>query len=79
MDSYLPVSDSRQSPRFHNNVRRAHDVSAIFPVRVYSALGVHCAFYGFVVVNLLGVLASWCLPETRGKTVDEIEVELRQK
>ncbi|KOB70431.1 Sugar transporter 4 [Operophtera brumata] len=44
-----------------------------------SALGAQAAFYGFAAVNLLGVMVAWCLPETRGKTVDEIEVELRKK
>lgn len=44
-----------------------------------AVLGAHAAFYGFAAVNLLGVMVAWYLPETRGKTVDEIEVELRKK
>lgn len=47
---------------------------------ISTAIGEYGAFFTFAAVNLLGALvAAVALPETKGKTVDQIEVELRGK
>lgn len=47
---------------------------------ISAAIGPYGAFFCFAAVNLLGAFVSaLALPETRGKTINQIEVELRGK
>ncbi|XP_048001296.1 facilitated trehalose transporter Tret1-like [Leguminivora glycinivorella] len=39
--------------------------------------GLHAAFFAFAAVNLLGALLMLAVPETRARSLDEIETELR--
>ncbi|XP_028041317.1 facilitated trehalose transporter Tret1-like [Bombyx mandarina] len=45
-----------------------------------AALGLHSTFFAFAAVNLCGALVSLTLlPETKGKTLEQIEISLRGK
>ncbi|QRZ61480.1 sugar porter family MFS transporter [Rothia sp. ZJ932] len=45
-----------------------------FPI-VLSAVGLNNTFFGFAVINAIAVLVMWkFLPETRGKSLEEVEV-----
>lgn len=47
---------------------------------VTNALGVEMSFYIFCAINLIGaILTLTVLPETAGKTVEQIETKLRKE
>lgn len=51
-------------------------LSMVFPV-ILAAVGLTGSFFGFMVVNVLIAVAMWrALPETRGKTLEELEVSV---
>jgi len=48
-------------------------LSLVFPV-ILGALGLTGSFFGFMVVNVLIAVLMWRnLPETRGKTLEDVE------
>ncbi|GBP76666.1 Facilitated trehalose transporter Tret1 [Eumeta japonica] len=47
---------------------------------ISGTFGMHTMFFGFAAINIVGVTLVWILlPETKGKSVEEIESELRGK
>lgn len=51
-------------------------LSGFFPV-LLSAVGLTSTFFGFAVVNAVALLVFWrVLPETRGRTLEEVEAQL---
>lgn len=54
-------------------------VQFIFPWQLTN-LGVAATFTGYALFALLGLaLVIWLVPETRGKTLEELELELRAR